>query len=318
LVFDLIENKNKIIATFEIHTEDISYSSIIIENYIMSLNPKILKTLYLKKSIWIMFAAMIVLPSSSIVFAETVYDINIPSGSADKDAPFHWISEKDGDTSGFIEIIVNDTIHWKNGDTVAHTVTSGIPQTGPDGIFDSGKINPGQLFVQKFTELGEFPYYCIIHPWRTGLVSVVSGYSVLSNVGSDLGDGVNIFDVEYKFNRLVNSASIDESAKSISLELKGNTINDDNTLTLFLPSALISGISSVSIDGTMTENFTQEFEDEITMLVINGISPQAKSITMTGTTIVPEFAQLTFIVLFASISIIVWFTRKQFILRFGV
>ena len=37
-------------------------------------------------------------------------------------------------------------------------------------------------------------------------------------------------DLEYKFNRLVNRASIDESAKSISLELKGNTINDDNKI----------------------------------------------------------------------------------------
>ena len=265
-----------------------------------------------------MFAALMALPLSSISFAESIYDINIPSGSADKDSPFHWSSEKDGDTSGFIEIIVNDTIHWKNGDTVAHTVTSGTPINGPDGIFDSGKISPGKFFVQQFTDIGEFPYYCTIHPWRTGLVSVLSGHSILPNVGSDFGDGTNVFDIEYKFNRLVNRASIDESAKSISLELKGNAINDDNTLTLFLPSALISGISSVSIDGTMTENFTQKFEDEITTLVINEVSPQAKSIIMTGTTVVPEFAQLTFIVLFASISIIVWFTRKQSILRFGV
>jgi len=284
----------------------------------MSLNPKIFKILHLKKIILFILAVMMILPLSSIAYAETVYDINIPSGSGDKDAPFHWSSEKDGDTSGFIEIIVNDTIHWKNGDTVAHTVTSGSPKTGHDGIFDSGNIDPGQLFVQQFTELGEFPYYCIIHPWGTGLVSVVSGNSVLPNVGSDLGDGMNIFDVEYKFNRLVNHASINENAKSITLELKGNTINDDNTLTLLLPSALISGISSVSIDGTMTENFTQEFDDEITILVINEIPPQAKSITMIGTTIVPEFAQLALVVLFASISIIVWFTRKQSILRFGV
>ena len=75
------------------------------------------------------------LPSLSFAFAESVYDINIPSGSADMSAPFHWSSEKDGDTSGFIEIIVNDTIFWRNGDTVTHTVTSGTPKSGPDGIY---------------------------------------------------------------------------------------------------------------------------------------------------------------------------------------
>ena len=296
----------------------VSLSSLIIENYIMSLYPKSPEKIYLKKLIWGIVVSLMLIPFVSFAYAETVYDINIPSGSADKDAPFHWVSEKDGDTSGFIEIIVNDTIHWKNGDTVVHTVTSGLPKTGHDGIFDSGNIDPGQLFVQQFTEIGEFPYYCIIHPWRTGLVSVVSGNSILPNVGADLGDGLNIFDVEYKFNRLVSHSSIDENAKSITFELKGNTINDDNTLTLFLPSTLISGISSVSIDGTMSENYTQEFEDEITILVINQIPPQTNSITITGTTIVPEFAQLVLIVLFVSITIIVVVTRKQSILRFGV
>ena len=251
----------------------------------------------MRKLVWIISALLITLPLQSIAFAESSYDINIPSGSADKYSPFHWSSEKDGDASGFIEIIKNDTIFWKNGDTTAHTVTSGNPIDGPDGIFDSGKIDSGKFFVQKFTEVGEFPYYCTLHPWRTGLVSVVSGHSILPNVGSDFGDGTNVFDLEYKFNRLVNHASIDESSKSISLELKGNTINEDNTLTLFLPTALISGISSVSIDGIMTDEFSQGLEDDFTILVINEIPPSAKSIVLTGTTIVPEFGTISIMIL---------------------
>jgi len=258
-----------------------------------------------------MFTVLIIIPLQSIVFAESSYDINIPSGSANKDSPFHWSSEKDGDTSGFIEIIVNDTVFWKNGDTVAHTVTSGTPLNGPDGIFDSGKMDPGKFFEQKFTELGEFPYYCTLHPWKTGLVSVVSGHNYLPNVGSDFGDGTNVFDIEYKFNRLVNRASIDESTKSISLELMGNTINDDNTLTLFLPSALISGISSVSVDGAMTEEFTQEFEDDTTVLVINEVPSYAKSITITGTTIVPEFGTIAAVILAVAITSIIIMSLKS-------
>ena len=277
-----------------------------------TLNLKILKILHLRKLVWIMFAALMIIPLQSIAFAELSYDINIPSGSADKDSPFHWSSEKDGDTSGFIEIIVNDTVFWKNGDTATHTVTSGTPLNGPDGVFDSGKIDPGKFFVQKFTKVGEFPYYCTLHPWRTGLVSVVSGHSYLPNVGSDFGDGTNVFDLEYKFNRLVNRASIDESTKSLSFELKGNTINDDNTLTLFLPSALISGISLVSIDGSITEEFTREFEDEIIVLVINEVPSDSKSITITGTTIVPEFGTIAAMILaVATISIIAVSARSR-------
>ena len=118
--------------------------------------------------------------------------------------------------------------------------------------------------------------------------------------------------MEYKFNLLVSRASIDESTKSLSLELKGNTINDDDTLTLFLPDALISGISSVSIDGTMTEEFAQEFEDEITVLVINEVPSDAKSITITGTTIVPEFGTIAAMILaVATISIIAVSARSR-------
>ena len=210
----------------------------------------------------LILTSLMIISLSSVAYAESVYDIIMPSGSADKTAPFHWISEKGGNTSGFIEIAVNDTIYWKNGDTVAHIISSGNPEDGSDGIFNSDNIFPGRLFAHKFTEVGEFHYYCTIHPWRTGLVSVVSGHNILPNVGSDFEDGKNTFDLEYTFNRIISRANIDGDTKSITFELMGKTINDDNSLTLFLPSALISGISSVSIDGIHTEKFNQEFEKQ--------------------------------------------------------
>jgi predicted secreted protein with PEFG-CTERM motif len=252
-----------------------------------------------------------IIPLFSIVHAGIIYDITIPSGSADPNAPFHWSSEKDGDTSGFIEIIVGEVIHWKNADTVSHTVTSGTPQSGPDGFFDSGKLGPGDVFVHKFTEKGEFQYYCTIHPWRTGLVTVVSGNSFLPKVASDVGDGKTTFVLEYKFNRLLSKPTVDENSKSITFELQGRGMSDENTLTLFLPSALISGISSVSIDGIFTDKFTQEREDDLTILVIDEIPQFSESITLTGSTIVPEFADLAIIVLITSITMIILATRKQ-------
>jgi hypothetical protein len=265
----------------------------------------------LTKLILSIIVALMIIPLFSIVHAGIIYDITIPSGSADPNAPFHWSSEKDGDTSGFIEIIVGEVIHWKNADTVSHTVTSGTPQSGPDGFFDSGKLGPGDVFVHKFTEKGEFQYYCTIHPWRTGLVTVVSGNSFLPKVASDVGDGKTTFVLEYKFNRLLSKPTVDENSKSITFELQGRGMSDENTLTLFLPSALISGISSVSIDGIFTDKFTQEREDDLTILVIDEIPQFSESITLTGSTIVPEFADLAIIVLITSIPMIILATRKQ-------
>jgi len=246
-----------------------------------------------------------------MAYAESSYDIIMPSGSADPNAPFHWSSEKDGDTSGYIQVIVNDSVVWKNADTVAHTVISGSPQGGPDGIFDSGNIAPGKWFSKKFMQVGKYSYYCSIHPWRTGLVDVVSGFAVLPRVASEVGNGSTTFDLEYKFNRLLESANVDEEKKTITFTLQGRTNSEDNSLILLLPSKLISGISVVSIDGVETEKFSQEKENDITKLVISNVSPSSKEITITGTTIVPEFAEITIIVLIVSISLIILFSKSH-------
>ena len=75
-------------------------------------------------------SALFVIPFSVNAFAEASYDINIPTGAASPDAPYFWQSEKDGSTTGDVEILVGDTINWKNADTAAHTVTSGSADEG--------------------------------------------------------------------------------------------------------------------------------------------------------------------------------------------
>lgn len=71
------------------------------------------------------------------------------------------------------EITVNagKTITWINKDRAFHTVTSGYYNKF-DGIFDSGHIDPGQTFSFKFDKLGDFHYFCNLHPWMEGAVIV--------------------------------------------------------------------------------------------------------------------------------------------------
>ena len=63
-------------------------------------------------------------------------------------------------------------VTWKNDDTAAHTVTSGTVSDGPDGKFDSSLIMAGGTYSYQFIEKGDYPYFCIVHPWMTGSVSV--------------------------------------------------------------------------------------------------------------------------------------------------
>jgi plastocyanin len=72
-----------------------------------------------------------------------------------------------------IQVGVGDTVTWTNDDAQPHTATSGQNAT-PDGTFDSGIMAPQATFEHTFTEAGEYPYFCLLHPNMVGTVSVSS------------------------------------------------------------------------------------------------------------------------------------------------
>ncbi len=71
-----------------------------------------------------------------------------------------------------ISVKAGTTIVWTNKDAAAHTVTSGNPSAGPSGAFDSGLIKASNTFEYKFNSAGTTQYFCSIHPWMTGKVTV--------------------------------------------------------------------------------------------------------------------------------------------------
>lgn len=71
-----------------------------------------------------------------------------------------------------VQVSVGSTVTWTNDDSQPHTVTSGQNAT-PDGRFDSGIMASTATFEHTFTEAGEYPYFCLLHPNQVGTVSVV-------------------------------------------------------------------------------------------------------------------------------------------------
>ena len=67
---------------------------------------------------------------------------------------------------------VGQEITWSNDDSAAHTVTSGTPSNGPDGNFDSSLFMSGGTFSVTLDASGEYPYFCMVHPWMVGNISV--------------------------------------------------------------------------------------------------------------------------------------------------
>ncbi len=50
--------------------------------------------------LFLAFGILVMIPLSSDAFAQTSYDVNIPTGTASPDSPYFWQSEKDGSTNG--------------------------------------------------------------------------------------------------------------------------------------------------------------------------------------------------------------------------
>ena len=69
---------------------------------------------------------------------------------------------------------VGDKIIFLNGDDAPHTSTSGTAASGPNGIWDSGLQQPGVDFVFIATNPGTFEYFCMVHPWMSGQLEILS------------------------------------------------------------------------------------------------------------------------------------------------
>jgi plastocyanin len=70
---------------------------------------------------------------------------------------------------------VGSMVTWTNHDTTLHTVTSGkvVNNTpAPDKVFDSGLMKAGASYSYVFEKAGEYDYYCMLHPYMTGKVTV--------------------------------------------------------------------------------------------------------------------------------------------------
>jgi plastocyanin len=71
-----------------------------------------------------------------------------------------------------LEIIPGTTVTWQNQDTIQHDIQSIDSHGNIVPLFNSGLLNTGDTFTYKFDSPGVYHYYCTIHPWRIGTVTV--------------------------------------------------------------------------------------------------------------------------------------------------
>ena len=70
-----------------------------------------------------------------------------------------------------LEIAPGTTVTWVNGDDIPHTVVA------TNRAFRSRALDTEDTFSFTFTSVGEFDYFCSLHPHMTGkiLVNAMTG-----------------------------------------------------------------------------------------------------------------------------------------------
>ena len=93
--------------------------------------------------------------------ANSSADITIPRGAA--------VQGNTAYNPANFTVANGKTVTWVNKDVTVHTVTSST-----SGLFDSGNLNPGQTWSHAFTQVGVYKYYCTLHAWMKGNVTVTA------------------------------------------------------------------------------------------------------------------------------------------------
>jgi len=208
-----------------------------------------------------------------------------------------------------VTVDVGGEVTWSNDDTAAHTVTAGSAEDGPSGEFDSSLFMAGTTFSHTFESAGEFPYFCMVHPWMIGIVTV--GEATMD------GDGGLMVDIATGSADQGESLSIDvtftmmgDSVEHVNYDIKatqnGEVVLDEmgvhdhdgvmNHMTAQLPAAA-SDDSPVEVDVMFNgfgidEPFTGPIGDVATAQVV------------------PEFGTVAMMILAVAIISIVAVTAK--------
>ncbi len=122
-----------------------------------------------------------------------------------------------------VTVDVGGVVTWSNDDSAAHTVTAGSAGDGPSGVFDSSLFMAGTTFSHTFEAEGEFPYFCMVHPWMVGIVTVQA------DEGPEPGDGTIIVGAPSEDETTVSGISEDGNLRA---EITASNPTSDEIMSL--------------------------------------------------------------------------------------
>jgi len=267
------------------------------------------------KSLIVLFAVFSIIAITPSAFAEhSKVDINMAAGSSVPGCeemnmcymPYNAALDPGGEAM------------WHNIDTAAHTVSSGTPAEGLDDVFDSGLVAAGGMFSYKFEEAGTYDYFCMVHPWMTGIVTISAEHEEMEEMGgmegmehSDEHAASGVEDISDQFTATTTSGVIHHIGAN----------SDDDTLIVHLFGADDDGELKI----TLNKDIITPFDDGSYFVLINSEEVEfeqmgntihieydagTEKIEIVGSHVVPEFGTIAMIVLAVAIISIIVITAK--------
>jgi predicted secreted protein with PEFG-CTERM motif len=237
-----------------------------------------------------------------------------------------------------ITIAVGDTVVWVNEDVPAHTIVSGSPFDGQDGAFDSGLILPEKTFKQTFVTAGEYPYFCVLHPWATGTV-LVSGSGAtepdavpvetnstntivvsepdetvdrkvqsLGFIGQKVGDGTS-YVMTYISQGSIETSFVNQENNFILFTFSTPAPEGDEII-MKLNDKMIINPNFVEVNGVPITDYNYVKQNEFNVLMFK-TPVETWEIKVYGTQVVPEFGTIALVILAVAIVSVVIVTRKN-------
>jgi len=261
--------------------------------------------------------------TTPFAFAEQVH-VSVPQGSS--------VPGCDETNECFIPYMVTvnprDEVVWSNDDSAAHTVTSGIASEGGDGLFDSGLFMAGATFSHTFDTLGEYDYFCMVHPWMVGQVLVTVGGGMEKDLGTiTIGSTVGSAKVDNLVADIVSSDGHANEPMTIDVTITDVNGNPAEHITYNIQ-AIQGTMVLLNEEGHMHEGTTTNTHTTKALTIdASGDSPVTITVNAIGfghgdqyqeafgeiakKQVVPEFGTIAMMILVVSIISIIGITAKS-------
>ena len=182
-----------------------------------------------------------------------------------------------------------DEVTWDNNDSAAHTVTGGKPSDDPSTFANkfgsTSLIMAGNTFSHTFDQVGTYDYFCMVHPWKTGIVIVSENVTTLPPIEPTItvstdslsyyeGDTIRIFgEVSERLNNIPISLNIVSSTGDL-VGISQIDVGFDNTYS----TEMTAGGQLMDSTGTYTVNVVYGTEGSVAQTTFEYLGSEQPSL----------------------------------------